>query len=47
MPVIDARYAMADLPAALDHLEQGPFGKVVIDLEAGAADAENVVGSEA
>jgi NADPH:quinone reductase-like Zn-dependent oxidoreductase len=29
-PVIDAEYALADLPLALDHLEQGPFGKVVL-----------------
>ena len=29
-PVIDAEYALADLPAALDHLDRGPFGKVVI-----------------
>ena len=28
-PVIDSRYPFADLPAALDHLEKGPFGKVV------------------
>jgi len=25
-PVIDAEYALADLPVALDHLERGPFG---------------------
>ncbi len=29
-PVIDRRYALADLPAALDHLAAGPFGKVVV-----------------
>jgi NADPH:quinone reductase-like Zn-dependent oxidoreductase len=29
-PVIDAEYAFADLPAALDHLDRGPFGKVVM-----------------
>jgi NADPH:quinone reductase-like Zn-dependent oxidoreductase len=29
-PVIDAEYALADLPAALDHLQRGPFGKVVV-----------------
>jgi NADPH:quinone reductase-like Zn-dependent oxidoreductase len=31
-PVIDRRYAFADLPTALDHLAAGPFGKLVIDL---------------
>ncbi|MFT3691209.1 zinc-dependent alcohol dehydrogenase family protein [Paenirhodobacter sp.] len=31
-PVIDARYPMADLPAALDHLDRGPFGKVVVEV---------------
>jgi NADPH:quinone reductase-like Zn-dependent oxidoreductase len=29
-PVIDDEYAMADLPAALDHLARGPFGKIVV-----------------
>jgi NADPH:quinone reductase-like Zn-dependent oxidoreductase len=29
-PVIDAEYAFADLNAALDHLDRGPFGKVVV-----------------
>jgi NADPH:quinone reductase-like Zn-dependent oxidoreductase len=29
-PVIAAEYALADLPAALDHLKRGPFGKVVV-----------------
>ncbi|GGP26488.1 zinc-dependent alcohol dehydrogenase family protein [Silvimonas amylolytica] len=29
-PVIDAEYALADLPAALAHLERGAFGKVVV-----------------
>jgi NADPH:quinone reductase-like Zn-dependent oxidoreductase len=29
-PVIDRRYALTDLPAALDHLDRGPFGKVVV-----------------
>ena len=32
-PVIDTRYPLADLPMALDHLDRGPFGKVVVDLE--------------
>ena len=31
-PVVDERYALAALPAALDHLERGPFGKIVIDV---------------
>ena len=31
-PVIDAEYDFADLPRALDRLDQGPFGKVVIRL---------------
>jgi len=31
-PVIDARYAMSDLMPALDHLNRGAFGKIVIDL---------------
>jgi len=29
-PVIDRRYALEDLPAALDHLDRGPFGKLVL-----------------
>ncbi len=29
-PVIDGRYDLADLPAALDHLGRGAFGKVVV-----------------
>ena len=33
-PVIDAEYAMADLPVALDHLVRGPFGKVVMRVAA-------------
>lgn len=31
-PVIDSRFPLADLPAALDRLDAGPFGKIVIDL---------------
>lgn len=31
-PVVDKRYPLKDLPAALDHLDQGPFGKIVIDM---------------
>jgi NADPH:quinone reductase-like Zn-dependent oxidoreductase len=34
-PVVAARYPMTDLPAALDHLHRGPFGKVVIDVGPG------------
>lgn len=30
VPVIDAVHAFEDAPAAFDHLERGPFGKVVI-----------------
>lgn len=31
-PVVDRRYAFNDLPAALDHLGAGAFGKIVIDV---------------
>ena len=31
-PVIDARYELAALPDALDHLDRGPFGKVVVEV---------------
>lgn len=31
-PVIDSRFALADLPAALERLDAGPFGKIVIDV---------------
>lgn len=31
-PVIDARYGLAAFPDALDHLDRGPFGKVVVAL---------------
>lgn len=31
-PVIDRVYPLAELPAALDHLDRGPFGKIVIEL---------------
>lgn len=31
-PVIDSHFALADLPAALDRLDAGPFGKIVIDI---------------
>lgn len=33
-PVIDRRYPLTDLPAALDHLAAGPFGKVIVDVAA-------------
>jgi NADPH:quinone reductase-like Zn-dependent oxidoreductase len=33
-PVIDKVYDLAELPAALDHLERGPFGKLVMRLAA-------------
>ncbi|APR78952.1 Alcohol dehydrogenase [Minicystis rosea] len=36
-PVIDAEYAFTDVHAALDHLERGPFGKIVIDVSSDAA----------
>lgn len=32
-PVIAHRYDFTELHAALDHLEQGPFGKIVIELK--------------
>lgn len=31
-PVIDAIYGMNDFEAALDHLDRGPFGKVVVEV---------------
>jgi NADPH:quinone reductase-like Zn-dependent oxidoreductase len=31
-PVIDARYSFDALPDALDHLDRGPFGKVVVEI---------------
>lgn len=31
-PVIDAVYDFVDLPDALDHLDRGPFGKIVVKL---------------
>lgn len=31
-PVIDAEYGFTDLPAALDHLARGPFGKVAVKM---------------
>jgi len=30
VPVIDCQYELADLPAAYEHLDRGPFGKIVI-----------------
>lgn len=32
-PVIDSRYAFDELPSAFEHLDKGPFGKVVIDVD--------------
>jgi NADPH:quinone reductase-like Zn-dependent oxidoreductase len=32
VPVVDARYRLADLPAAPDHLDRGPFGKIVVEM---------------
>ena len=37
-PVIDRRYAFGELQAALDHLDRGAFGKIVIDMSASGAD---------
>jgi NADPH:quinone reductase-like Zn-dependent oxidoreductase len=31
-PVVGTRYALSDLPAALDQLDQGAFGKLVLDV---------------
>jgi len=31
-PVIDSRFALADLPAELDRLDAGPFGKIVVEI---------------
>jgi NADPH:quinone reductase-like Zn-dependent oxidoreductase len=31
-PIIDARYRLSEFPQALDHLNRGAFGKIVIDL---------------
>jgi NADPH:quinone reductase-like Zn-dependent oxidoreductase len=32
-PVIDARYPLGRLPEALAHLDRGPFGKIVIEVD--------------
>ena len=32
-PVIDRRYGLEDVPVALDHLDRGPFGKIVITFD--------------
>lgn len=32
-PVIDARYPLTELPKALNHLDRGAFGKIVVDVE--------------
>ncbi len=31
-PVVGARYPFHDLPGALDHLDSGPFGKIVVEV---------------
>ncbi len=31
-PVIDKRYPLKDLPSALDHLDRGAFGKIVMEM---------------
>jgi NADPH:quinone reductase-like Zn-dependent oxidoreductase len=31
-PIIDATYSFDALPAALDHLDRGPFGKIVVEI---------------
>ena len=33
-PVIDQRYAFDEFGAALDHLDRGPFGKIVVRIDA-------------
>jgi NADPH:quinone reductase-like Zn-dependent oxidoreductase len=33
-PVIDRVYGFDEVPAAFDHLERGPLGKVVVDVSA-------------
>ena len=32
-PVIDKRYPLADLPAAFERLDRGPFGKIVVQMD--------------
>jgi D-arabinose 1-dehydrogenase-like Zn-dependent alcohol dehydrogenase len=32
-PIIDARYSFDALSDALDHLDRGPFGKVVVEIK--------------
>lgn len=34
-PTVDQVYPMSELPAALDHLDRGPFGKLVVEVEGG------------
>ena len=31
-PIIDGRYSFDALPDALDHLDRGPFGKLVVEI---------------
>lgn len=35
-PVIEAEYDLADLPAALDHMARGAFGKIVVRMDGGS-----------
>jgi NADPH:quinone reductase-like Zn-dependent oxidoreductase len=32
-PVVEAEYALTELPDALDHLARGPFGKIVVRMD--------------
>ncbi len=32
-PVVDSCYPLSELPAALDHLNRGAFGKVVVTMD--------------
>lgn len=32
-PVVDQAYALTELPVELDHLDRGPFGKLVVRME--------------
>ena len=32
-PIVDSCYPRSELPAALDHLDRGAFGKIVIAME--------------
>lgn len=41
-PVIDSRFPLSGLPDALDRLDKGPFGKIVIDMSGGANQDGNI-----